>query len=130
MTRTVPLSFAAVAFGAYIVVAIGVGRIRRTQFNWIVTGAAAVVNVALNLILIPPYGMMGAAVATVAAYVTMAIGMPMRISPSVTRRSKIARICRNKWGILPVYHRGGEESMRAGSDNLNAKCESRKSEGS
>ena len=70
-----PLSFAAVAFGAYIVVAIGVGRIRRTQFNWIVTGAAAVVNVALNLILIPPYGMMGAAVATVAAYVTMAIGM-------------------------------------------------------
>jgi O-antigen/teichoic acid export membrane protein len=70
-----PLSFAAVAFGAYIVVAIGVGRIRRTQFNWIVTGAAAVVNVALNLILIPSYGMMGAAVATVAAYVTMAIGM-------------------------------------------------------
>jgi O-antigen/teichoic acid export membrane protein len=70
-----PLSFAAVAFAAYIVVAIGVGRIRRTQFNWIVTGAAAVVNVALNLTLIPRYGMMGAAVATVAAYVTMAIGM-------------------------------------------------------
>ncbi|HEY1316234.1 MAG TPA: oligosaccharide flippase family protein [Gaiella sp.] len=70
-----PLSFAAVAFGAYIVVAIGVGRIRRTQFNWVVTGAAAVVNVVLNLTLIPRYGMMGAAVATVAAYVTMAIGM-------------------------------------------------------
>jgi len=70
-----PLSFAAVAFGAYIVVAIGVGRIRRTQFNWVVTGAAAAVNVALNLTLIPRYGMMGAAVATVAAYVTMAIGM-------------------------------------------------------
>jgi O-antigen/teichoic acid export membrane protein len=70
-----PLSFAAVAFGAYIVVAIGVGRIRRTQFNWVVTGAAAAVNVALNLTLIPRYGKMGAAVATVAAYVTMAIGM-------------------------------------------------------
>jgi len=70
-----PLSFAAVAFAAYIVVAIGVGRIRRTQFNWVVTGAAAVVNVALNLAFIPRYGMMAAAVATVAAYVTMAIGM-------------------------------------------------------
>ena len=70
-----PLAFAAVAFGAYIVIAIGLGRARRTQFNWVVTGAAAAVNVALNLILIPPYGMMGAAAATVAAYATMAVGM-------------------------------------------------------
>jgi O-antigen/teichoic acid export membrane protein len=70
-----PLAFAAVAFGAYIVVAIGVGRARRTQFNWVVTGAAAAVNVVLNLVLIPPYGMMGAAVATIAAYATMFAGM-------------------------------------------------------
>ena len=70
-----PLAFAAVAFGAYIVVAIGVGRARRTQFNWVVTGAAAAVNVALNLALIPPYGMMGAAIATIAAYATMFAGM-------------------------------------------------------
>ena len=70
-----PLAFAAVAFGGYIVIAIGVGRARRTQFNWVVTGAAAAVNVALNLILIPPYGMMGAAIATIAAYGTMFAGM-------------------------------------------------------
>jgi O-antigen/teichoic acid export membrane protein len=70
-----PLSFAAVVFGGYIVVAIGVGRAKRTQFNWVVTGAAAAVNVALNLLLIPPYGMMGAAVATVAAFATMFGGM-------------------------------------------------------
>ena len=70
-----PLAFATVAYGAYIVIAIGVGRARRTQFNWVVTGAAAAVNVALNLALIPPYGMMGAAIATVAAYSTMAVGM-------------------------------------------------------
>ena len=36
-----PLAFAAVAFGGYIVVAIGVGRARRTQFNWVVTGSPA-----------------------------------------------------------------------------------------
>ncbi|HSD48871.1 MAG TPA: oligosaccharide flippase family protein, partial [Actinomycetota bacterium] len=70
-----PLAFAAVSFAAYIVIAIGVGRARRTQFNWVVTGAAAAVNVALNLTLIPTYGMMGAAIATVAAYTTMAVGM-------------------------------------------------------
>ena len=70
-----PLAFAAVAFGAYIVIAIGLGRARRTQFNWAVTGVAAGVNAALNLLLIPPYGMTGAAAATVAAYVTMAGGM-------------------------------------------------------
>jgi O-antigen/teichoic acid export membrane protein len=70
-----PLAFAAVAFAGYIVVAIGVGRAKRTQFNWVVTGAAAAVNVALNLLLIPPYGMMGAAIATVAAYSMMFAGM-------------------------------------------------------
>ena len=39
------------------------------------TGAAAAVNIGLNLILIPPYGMMGAAVATIAAYSVMFVGM-------------------------------------------------------
>ncbi len=70
-----PLAFAAVAFGGYIVVAIGIGRAKRTQFNWVVTGAAALVNIGLNLLLIPDYGMMGAAIATIAAYSTMFVGM-------------------------------------------------------
>ena len=70
-----PLAFSTVAFAAYIVVAIGVGRAKRTQFNWVVTGAAAAVNIGLNLLLIPDYGMMGAAIATVAAYSTMFVGM-------------------------------------------------------
>ena len=55
--------------------AIGVGRAKRTQFNWVITGVAAAVNIGLNLILIPPYGIMGAAVATVVAYVVMFLGM-------------------------------------------------------
>ena len=70
-----PLAFGSVAYAAYIVMAIGVGRSKRTQFNWVITGVAAVVNVVLNLLLIPPYGMMGAAVATVVAYVVMFAGM-------------------------------------------------------
>jgi O-antigen/teichoic acid export membrane protein len=70
-----PLAFGGAAYAAYIVMAIGVGRAKRTQFNWVITGVAAVVNIGLNLILIPPYGMMGAAVATVVAYVVMFLGM-------------------------------------------------------
>ena len=70
-----PLAFAAAAFGAYIVVVIGIGRARRTRSNWLITGAAAVLNVALNLILIPEYGMIGAAVATIGAYGTLFVAM-------------------------------------------------------
>ena len=70
-----PLAFSIAAYAGYTVVAIGVGRARRTQFNWVVTGAAAALNVVLNVALIPPYGMMGAAIATVAAYTAMLVGM-------------------------------------------------------
>jgi O-antigen/teichoic acid export membrane protein len=63
-----PLAFAAAAYAGYIVVSIGIGRARKTGFNWVVTGLAALVNVALNLALVPRYGMEGSAAAAVAAY--------------------------------------------------------------
>jgi O-antigen/teichoic acid export membrane protein len=70
-----PIAFAGALWGAYIVVAIGVGRTRRTQFNWVVTGTAAVLNVVLNLVLIPRYGIEGAAASAVLAFVVMFAGM-------------------------------------------------------
>lgn len=70
-----PLAFGGMAYAAYIVMAIGVGRAKRTQFNWAIAGIAAAVNVVLNLLLIPPYGMLGAAYATVAAYAVMFLAM-------------------------------------------------------
>jgi O-antigen/teichoic acid export membrane protein len=69
------LSFGGAAYMAYTVMAIGSGRARKTQWNWVIAAIAAAVNVVLNVILIPPYGMIGAAIATVAAYVTLFIGM-------------------------------------------------------
>ena len=72
------LCFATAAYSGYSVLAIGIGRMRQTQFNWVVTGAAAVVNIVLNVALIPPYGMIGAAVATLAAYVALFGGMWLR----------------------------------------------------
>ena len=69
------LSFAFVAYAGYTVLAIGSGRARKTQLNWVVTGVGAAVNVGLNFWLIPAYGMVGAAIATAIAYVVLFIGM-------------------------------------------------------
>jgi len=77
--RVVPLLvFGATAFIGFNVMSIGIGRAKATQFNWVVTGAAAVIAVGLNLILIPPYGMMGAAASTLVAYTVMFLGMTVR----------------------------------------------------
>ena len=55
--------------------AIGSGRARKTQLNWVVTGVGAAVNIALNFWLIPAYGMVGASISTLASYVVLFIGM-------------------------------------------------------
>jgi O-antigen/teichoic acid export membrane protein len=65
------LAFANAAKAGFMIVSIGIGRARRTQFNWVVTGVAAAVNIGLNVILIPPYGMIGAAIATVVSFTVM-----------------------------------------------------------
>ncbi len=78
-SRVVPLLvFGGTAFIAFNVMSIGIGRAKQTQFNWVVTGFAALVNVGLNFALIPPYGMIGAAVATLVAYTVMFLGMTIR----------------------------------------------------
>jgi O-antigen/teichoic acid export membrane protein len=66
-----PLAFGVAAFAGYVVVQIGTGRARRTRTNWIVTGIAAALNIVLNLALIPPYGRMGASIATLVSYVLL-----------------------------------------------------------
>jgi O-antigen/teichoic acid export membrane protein len=71
------LAFAGAIYAGYTVLAIGSGRARRTQFNWVVTGAGALVNVALNFWLVPAYGMVGAAISTLAAYVVLFVGMTL-----------------------------------------------------
>jgi len=71
------LAFAFAIYAGYTVLAIGSGRARKTQLNWVVTGAGAAVNVALNFWLIPRYGMVGAAIATLAAYVVLFAGMTL-----------------------------------------------------
>ena len=70
-----PLAFAAALFAGYIVVSIGIGRARRTGFNWVVTGTAAAVNLGLNAVLVPEYGMEGAAAAALVAFAVLFVFM-------------------------------------------------------
>jgi O-antigen/teichoic acid export membrane protein len=72
------LCFGVAAYSGYSVLAIGVGRTRQTQLNWVVSGAAALVNIVLCVALIPPYGMIGAAIATLISYVALFLGMWLR----------------------------------------------------
>src|SRR6266516_3373659 len=71
------LAFAGAVYAGYTVLAIGSGRARRTQLNWVVTGAGAAVNVGLNFWLVPAYSMVGAAVSTAAAYVVLFVAMTL-----------------------------------------------------
>jgi O-antigen/teichoic acid export membrane protein len=70
-----PLAFAGALWGGYSVLAIGIGRARRTQFNWVITGSAATLDVVLNLLLVPRYGIHGAAAAAVGAFALMFAAM-------------------------------------------------------
>jgi O-antigen/teichoic acid export membrane protein len=71
------LAFAGAVYAGYTVLAIGSGRARKTQLNWVVTGVGAAANVGLNFWLVPAYGMVGAAIATAAAYVVLFAGMTL-----------------------------------------------------
>ncbi len=69
------LSFAFAIYAGYTVLAIGSGRARKTQLNWVVSGLGATANIALNFWLIPRWGMVGASIATLAGYVVLFAGM-------------------------------------------------------
>ncbi len=87
------LAFAALPFTAYTVVAIGVGRARKTQFNWVVTGVAAALNIGMNFVLVPRYGMIGAAISTAAAYSAMFVLMTLnaqRVFPTPYQWRRVA----------------------------------------
>jgi O-antigen/teichoic acid export membrane protein len=72
-----PLAFAGALWGGYTVLAIGIGRMRRTQFNWVITSSAAALDVVLNLLLVPRYGIHGAATAAVSAFALMFTAMAL-----------------------------------------------------
>jgi O-antigen/teichoic acid export membrane protein len=70
----VPFSaFAYVLYGSYSIVAAGLGIVGRSGLVAITMGVAAAAAVALNLVLIPRFGIFGAAISTLASYSLLAV---------------------------------------------------------
>ncbi|MBN2289155.1 MAG: oligosaccharide flippase family protein [Candidatus Glassbacteria bacterium] len=70
-----PVMASYILFGAYINFTVGCDLTGRTRYYAWTTGAAAVFNVAANLVLIPAWGMMGAAWATLFSYLIQAVSL-------------------------------------------------------
>jgi O-antigen/teichoic acid export membrane protein len=68
-----PLAFGAIAYGASSVLLTGIGLARRTIYVGVLATVAAVANVALNFALIPPFGIVGAALASAGGYAVLAV---------------------------------------------------------
>ena len=62
-------------YSLYLVLVVILGRTGRTEFSFPATLAGTVANVALNLVLIPPLGIVGAGIALVASYAVILIAM-------------------------------------------------------
>ena len=69
------LATAVSLYALYLVMVVILGRTGRTERSFPATIAGTVANVALNLILIPPLGIVGAAIALVGSYVIVVAAM-------------------------------------------------------
>ncbi len=58
-------------YALYLVLVVILGRTGRTTFNFPATAAGTIANVALNLALVPPFGIVGAGLALVASYIVV-----------------------------------------------------------
>src|SRR3954452_21559439 len=62
-------------YALYLVLVIILGRTGRTEFNFPATGAGTVVNIGLNLALLPSLGIVGAGISLVASYAVVLVLM-------------------------------------------------------
>ncbi len=68
--KIVPLlSFSMILHGFYTVISVGVILTKKTKYVIISNYSAAILNIILNFLLIPKYGMLGAAIASVIAFI-------------------------------------------------------------
>jgi O-antigen/teichoic acid export membrane protein len=82
-------------YALYMALVVILGRTGRTEFNFPATIAALLANVALNLLLVPPLGIVGAGLALVASYVVVVALMyvfTQRLFPVPYQWGRLARV--------------------------------------
>lgn len=94
-------------YSLYLVLVVILGRTGRTEFNLPATIAGTVVNVVLNLILIPSHGIVGAGIALVASYAVILVLMyvlTQRLFPVPYEWGRLALLV----GVTAATVAGGE----------------------
>ena len=93
--------------GLYVVFTAGIYIEEKSIYVPLITGIGALINVGVNLLLIPSLGIIGAALATLASYIAMAVGLYMVTQKfykikyeSVKMISIFAIILITAWSIL------------------------------
>jgi len=89
------ISTAVTLYAVYMVLVVILGRTGRTEFNLPATVAALAANVALNLILVPSLGIVGAGLALVASYVVvlaLMYGFTQRLFPVPYQWGRLLRV--------------------------------------
>ena len=89
------IAAAVTLYALYMVMVVILGRTGRTEYNLPAAIAALVTNVALNLILVPPLGIVGAGLALVASYlvvIALMYGFTQRLFPVPYEWGRLARV--------------------------------------
>jgi O-antigen/teichoic acid export membrane protein len=89
------IATAVTLYALYMVLVVILGRTGRTEFNFPATAAALIANVALNLALVPPLGIVGAGLALVASYVVVVAlmyGFTQRLFPVPYEWMRLTRV--------------------------------------
>ncbi len=82
-------------YALYMVLVVILGRTGRTELNFPATIAALVANLVLNIVLVPPLGIVGAGLALVASYlvvVALMYGFTQRLFPVPYEWGRLARV--------------------------------------
>jgi len=90
-------------YALYMVLVVILGRTGRTEFNFPATAAALAANIALNLALVPPLGIVGAGIALVASYLVVLVlmyGFTQRLFPVPYEWSRLGRVVAVAAGIV------------------------------
>ncbi|HEX7293159.1 MAG TPA: oligosaccharide flippase family protein [Solirubrobacterales bacterium] len=89
------VSTAVTLYALYMVQVVILGRTGRTELNLPATIAALVANVVLNLVLVPPLGIVGAGIALVASYLVVVAamyGFTQRLFPVPYEWGRLAKV--------------------------------------
>jgi O-antigen/teichoic acid export membrane protein len=105
--RVVPLIAAALFFKGFNYAGnVGINLHRKVKYRPVILGVAAALNITLNFLLIPTYGMMGAAISTLVSYLVegvLRVVVSQRLYPvpyEYTRLGRVALV------IIGLYYAG------------------------